>query len=67
MESVETVRDRILLAAKNIPIERLGTTDDCGFSPVSDDIVTNRRTAFEKITARVQGTQLAFDQLSQRA
>ena len=67
VESVETVRDRILLAAKYIPIEQLGTTDDCGFSPFSDDIVTNRRTVFEKITARVQGTQLAFDQLSQRA
>jgi len=67
VESVETVRDRVLLAAKYIPIEQLGTTDDCGFSPFSDDIVTNRRTAFEKITARVQGTQLAFDRLSQGA
>jgi len=65
VESIETVRDRILLAAKYIPIEQLGTTDDCGFSPFSDDIATNRRTAFEKITARVQGTQLAFDHLSQ--
>lgn len=64
VESVETVRDRVLLAAKHIPVEQLGTTDDCGFSPFGDDIVTNRRTAFEKITARVQGTQLAFEQLS---
>jgi len=65
VESIETVRDRILMAAKYIPIEQLGTTDDCGFSPFSDDIATNRRTAFEKITARVQGTKLAFVRLSQ--
>jgi len=49
VESVETARDRILLAAKYIPIEQLGTTDDCGFSPFSDDIATNRRTAFKKL------------------
>jgi len=67
VESVETVRDRTLMAAKYIPIEQLGTTDDCGFSPFSDDIVTNRRTAFEKIAARVKGTQLAYDHLSQGA
>jgi len=31
VETVDTVRDRIFLAAKYIPIEQLGTTDDCGF------------------------------------
>ncbi len=67
VETVDTVRDRIFLAAKYIPIEQLGTTDDCGFSPFSDDIATNRRTAFAKITARVKGTQLAFDHLTQDA
>ena len=44
-------------------IDQLGTTDDCGFSPFSDDEPTSRDTAFSKITARVQGTQLAYDQL----
>lgn len=63
VESIETVRDRILLAAKNIPLDQLGTTDDCGFSPFSDDVATSRDTAFSKITARIQGTQLAYNLL----
>ncbi len=63
VESPETVRDRILLAAKYIPLHQLGTTDDCGFSPFSDDVATSRDVAFSKITARIQGTKLAYDQL----
>jgi 5-methyltetrahydropteroyltriglutamate--homocysteine methyltransferase len=59
IESQEKVRDRILEAAKYIPIEQLGTTDDCGFSPFCDDFSTSRDTAFEKIQARVAGTALA--------
>lgn len=55
----EEVRDRVLEAAKYIPLEQLGTTDDCGFSPFSDDTSTTRETAFAKIRARVEGTQLA--------
>jgi 5-methyltetrahydropteroyltriglutamate--homocysteine methyltransferase len=61
IESPEEVRDRVLEAAKYIPIEQLGTTDDCGFSPFADDISTSRDTAFEKIRARVLGTALAAD------
>ena len=38
---------------------QLGTTDDCGFSPFSDDTSTSRETAFAKIRARVAGTALA--------
>lgn len=59
VESAEEVRDRILQAAEFIPIEQLGTTDDCGFSPFCDDTSTTRDTAFEKIRARVLGTRLA--------
>ena len=59
IETPEDVRDRILEAADHIPIEQLGSTDDCGFSPFSDDISTSRETAFEKIRARVLGTALA--------
>jgi 5-methyltetrahydropteroyltriglutamate--homocysteine methyltransferase len=55
----EEVRDRVLEAAEYIPIAQLGTTDDCGFSPFSDDTSTTRDTAFEKIRARVVGTALA--------
>ena len=56
VETPEEVRDSILEAASYIPLDRLGTTDDCGFSPFSDDISTSRDTAFEKIRARVLGT-----------
>jgi 5-methyltetrahydropteroyltriglutamate--homocysteine methyltransferase len=59
IESPELVRDRVLQAAEYIPIARLGTTDDCGFSPFADDTSTSRDTAFAKIRARVVGTQLA--------
>jgi len=59
VETAEEVRDRILEAAEYIPVAQLGTTDDCGFSPFSDDTSTTRDTAFAKIRARVQGTALA--------
>ncbi|MEO8022389.1 cobalamin-independent methionine synthase II family protein [Polaromonas sp.] len=59
VETPEEVRDRVLQAARYIPLEQLGTTDDCGFSPFCDDISTSRDTAFAKIRARVRGTALA--------
>jgi len=59
IETPEQVRDRVLEAAHYIPVEQLGTTDDCGFSPFSDDTSTSRDTAFAKIRSRVQGTALA--------
>jgi 5-methyltetrahydropteroyltriglutamate--homocysteine methyltransferase len=59
IEKPEEVRDRVLEAAEYIPIDRLGTTDDCGFSPFADDTSTTRDTAFAKIRARVLGTALA--------
>ena len=63
VETPEEVRDRVLLAAKHIPLDRLGTTDDCGFSPFADDRSTARETAFAKIQARVEGTALASQEL----
>ncbi|MCG8351565.1 MAG: cobalamin-independent methionine synthase II family protein [Chloroflexales bacterium] len=63
VETDEVVRDRALMAAEYIPVSQLGTTDDCGFSPFSDDIATSRNTAFAKIAARVRGTQLASEKL----
>jgi 5-methyltetrahydropteroyltriglutamate--homocysteine methyltransferase len=63
VETAEQVRDRVLLAAKHIPVEQLGTTDDCGFSPFVDDGSTARETAFAKIRARVAGTELAAQRL----
>jgi 5-methyltetrahydropteroyltriglutamate--homocysteine methyltransferase len=66
VDTPEEVRDRVLEAAEYIPLEQLGTTDDCGFSPFSDDTSTTRETAFAKIRARVQGTQLAEQVLGKR-
>jgi 5-methyltetrahydropteroyltriglutamate--homocysteine methyltransferase len=59
LETAEVVRDRTLLAAEHIPVEQLGTTDDCGFAPFCDDTSTSREAAFAKIRARVAGTALA--------
>jgi methionine synthase II (cobalamin-independent) len=63
VETAEEVRDRVLAAAKHIPLDQLGTTDDCGFSPFADDRSTARETAFDKIRARVEGTALAAQEL----
>lgn len=66
VESPEEIRDRVLEAAKYIPVDQLGTTDDCGFSPFCDDTSTTRDTAFAKIRARVLGTQMADELLGGR-
>lgn len=66
VETPEGVRDRVLEAAEYIPLSQLGTTDDCGFSPFSDDRSTSREVAFEKIRARVAGTALASKALEAR-
>jgi 5-methyltetrahydropteroyltriglutamate--homocysteine methyltransferase len=66
VETPEEIRDRILEAAEYIPLEQLGTTDDCGFSPFSDDTSTSRETAFDKIRARVVGSALAADMIEDR-
>jgi methionine synthase II (cobalamin-independent) len=70
IESPEEVRDALVRAANFIPRERLGATDDCGFSPFSIDEKPNhgspdyaREVAFQKITNRVQGTRAAAEQL----
>jgi len=63
VETPEEVRGRILMAAEYIPLEQLGSTDDCGFSPFSDDTSTSRHTAFDKIRSRIAGTELAADEL----
>lgn len=59
IETAEQVRDRILQAAEILPVDQLGSTDDCGFAPFGDDTSTSRETAFRKIRARVEGTKLA--------
>ncbi|MFN0303566.1 MAG: 5-methyltetrahydropteroyltriglutamate--homocysteine methyltransferase [Burkholderiales bacterium] len=69
-ESAQEICDQLVAAAKYIPKERLGSTDDCGFSPFSIDEKPNhgspdyaRDIAFQKITNRVQGTKMAAEKL----
>jgi 5-methyltetrahydropteroyltriglutamate--homocysteine methyltransferase len=66
VDTPEEVRDRVVQAAKYIPIDQLGTTDDCGFAPFSDDTSTTRDKAFAKIRSRVEGTALAAGLLADR-
>jgi 5-methyltetrahydropteroyltriglutamate--homocysteine methyltransferase len=61
IETPEDVRDGVLEASKYIPIEQLGTTDDCGFSRFFDNTSLSRDTAFAKIRARVRGTEMAAE------
>jgi len=70
VETPEQVADDLVAAASHIPPERLGSTDDCGFSPFSIDPKPKhgspdfaRDIAFEKITARIQGTAIASERL----
>jgi methionine synthase II (cobalamin-independent) len=68
VESAEHVRDELMTAAKHIPIERLGATDDCGFSPFSRDVKPKhgspdfaRDVAMQKISARLEGARMASE------
>src|ERR1700739_614748 len=63
VETPEEVRDRVLEAGAILPLDRLGTTRDCGFSPFADDVSTARDVAFAKIRARVEGTEMAAQKL----
>jgi methionine synthase II (cobalamin-independent) len=69
-ETPEEIRDALVRAANFIPKERLGSTDDCGFSPFSIDEKPNhgspdyaRDVAFQKIHNRVEGTRMAAEKL----
>ena len=42
---------RLVQRGADIPLDQLGTTDDCGFSPFISDYSTSRDTAFAKIAA----------------
>jgi 5-methyltetrahydropteroyltriglutamate--homocysteine methyltransferase len=63
IETPDEVSDRILEALEYLPVERIGVTDDCGFSPFCDDQSTAREVAFAKIKARIQGVALAEKRL----
>ena len=70
VETPQEICDELLLASKYIPKGRLGSTDDCGFSPFSIDVKPKhgspdvaRDIAFQKIKSRVEGTRMASDRL----
>jgi methionine synthase II (cobalamin-independent) len=70
VETAEEVRDRLVTAAKYIPKDRLGATDDCGFSPFSRDLKPQhgspdfaRDVAMEKIANRIKGARMASEEL----
>jgi methionine synthase II (cobalamin-independent) len=70
VETPQEVCDDLMLASKYIPKERLGSTDDCGFSPFSIDVKPKhgspdvaRDIAFQKIKSRVEGTRMASEKL----
>ena len=70
VETAEQVKDDLVTAAKYIPVERLGATDDCGFSPFSRDEKPKhgspdfaRDVAMQKISARLEGARLASEEL----
>jgi methionine synthase II (cobalamin-independent) len=70
VETAQEVSDALVRAANFIPRERLGATDDCGFSPFSVDVKPRhgspdhaRDVAFEKIANRVLGVAMASDVL----
>ena len=65
VETPEQVAADLVTAARYIPIDQLGATDDCGFSPFSIDEKPKhgspdfaRDIAFQKITAREKGAKL---------
>jgi len=69
-ESPQEVCDQLVAAANYIGKDRIGSTDDCGFSPFSIDMKPNhgspdhaRDIAFQKIANRVIGTKMAAERL----
>jgi methionine synthase II (cobalamin-independent) len=70
IETAEEVCADLVLAAKHIPKDQLGATDDCGFSPFSIDVKPKhgspdvaRDIAFQKIANRMKGAAMASAQL----
>jgi len=70
VETADEVKDRLVAAAKHIPVERLGATDDCGFSPFSRDLKPAhgspdfaRDIAMQKISNRIEGARMASEEL----
>jgi methionine synthase II (cobalamin-independent) len=74
VETPQEVCDDLVLASKYIPKDRLGATDDCGFSPFSIDVKPKhgspdaaRDIAFQKIRSRIEGAKMASEKLGLEA
>ncbi|QLI69528.1 Methionine synthase [Metarhizium brunneum] len=70
IETPEEIADQLVMASQYIPIDQMGATDDCGFSPFSIDVKPKhgspdlaRDVAFQKISNRVQGAKMASERL----
>lgn len=71
IETPEEVADALTEASQYIPIDQLGATDDCGFSPFSIDVKPKhgkgpdfaREVAFQKIKNRIAGAKMASQKL----
>ncbi|KIM91533.1 hypothetical protein PILCRDRAFT_132352 [Piloderma croceum F 1598] len=70
VETPEQICENLVLAAKYIPEDQLGATDDCGFSPFSIDVKPKhgspdyaRDIAFQKVTNRIKGAKMASEKL----
>jgi methionine synthase II (cobalamin-independent) len=70
VETPEQVAQDLVAAGRHIPVERLGATDDCGFSPFSRDEKPRhgspdfaRDVAMRKIAARLEGAEMARQEL----
>lgn len=71
VETPEKICAELVEAAKWIPKDQLGATDDCGFSPFSIDPKPNfvkgpdyaRDIAFQKIKNRIEGARMASEKL----
>ena len=73
LETEQEIAEQLIRAARFVPPELLGSTDDCGFSPYLIDEKPRhgspdfaRDVAFAKIAARVRGTRRASLELAGR-
>ncbi|KAK8191541.1 hypothetical protein HDK77DRAFT_72271 [Phyllosticta capitalensis] len=71
VEKPEDVADLLIEASIYIPVDQLGATDDCGFSPFNNDLKPKswspnfgRDIAFRKIRTRMEGARLASEEFT---
>jgi methionine synthase II (cobalamin-independent) len=70
IETPEQVYESLVEASKYISPDQIGATDDCGFSPFSIGVKPKhgspdftREVAFQKITNRIKGANMASENI----